>query len=645
MKKMVFSFFAVIFIFINGINAQILFTYGNHSVSKQEFLKAYQKNNNEKSTSEKSYADYLELYVRFKLKVQAAYDMKLDTLATQKTELQNFRNQVADTYINDNSSMDKLVNEAFRRSQKDIHLAHILISVPKNATPADTLKAFQKASAAYADLKNGKDFGDVASKYSDDQTAKQNHGDLGYITVFTLPYDLENLAYGLLPGKYSKIYRSKTGYHIFKNIDVRKAIGKIRVAQILFQFPPDITESTKMNLKQKADSVYNLAMSGVNFGELAKKYSGDNLSFQTNGDLPEFGVGKYDVLFENASFALKNDGDITKPILTSFGYHIIKRLKRTPVSATENKETFNEIKQMVQADSRANISKKILLQKILTESKFKREPVDDNNLGIFTDSSFRNPSLYSLNGIDKKTILFVFPDKNITVSDWIVYVKSARNIPSLSNGKTYKELEEQFIQSTAFEYYRNHLEDYNKDFAYQLNEFKEGNMLFEIMQRSIWNKASTDTIGLKNYYDANKKKYYWEASADAVVFTCNNEGAANKVKSQLQNNIGDWKKLLNASDGSVQSDSGRFLLTQLPIPEQKGFIENQYTSFVVNQPDNTVTFAYIIKIYKERTQRTFTEARGLATNDYQNFLEEKWIEELKKKYPVKINQDVSKTLR
>ena len=215
---MTFCFLLITFFIASNSNAQTLFTYGKQAVSKQEFLKAFKKNNNEKSTSEKSYRNYLELYIRFKLKVQAAYEMKLDTLKTQQTELQNFRNQVADSYVNDNASMNKLVTEAFERSQKDVHLAHIFIAAPKNASPADTLKAFQKANSAYAELKNGKNFGDVAAKHSDDTSARQNHGDIGYITVFTLPYDLESFAYSTLPGKSSKSFSQQCRLSYFLKI-------------------------------------------------------------------------------------------------------------------------------------------------------------------------------------------------------------------------------------------------------------------------------------------------------------------------------------------------------------------------------------------------------------------------------------------
>ena len=306
---------------------------------------------------------------------------------------------------------------------------------------------------------------------------------------------------------------------------------------------------------------------------------------------------------------------------------------------------MDAIRQSVINDARINISKKILLQRVLAQTQFKRLAFEENDLWIFTDSFLQSKPLISYKEINNSAILFSFLQKNILVKDWLNYVKTAKNVPALSSGKTYKEIFEQYLQTVAFEYYRSHLEDYNKEFAYQLNEFKEGNMLFEIMQRKIWDKASTDSIGLKSYFDNHTDKYWWDASADAVVFTCSNEKAAAATKQKLQDNITGWKKWVDASDGSTQADSGRFLLTQLPLPAEKKFGEGQFTSFISNQPDNTVTFAYVIKVYNQRSPRNFAEARGMVTNDYQIFLEDKWIDELKKKYPVKINESVVRTLK
>jgi peptidyl-prolyl cis-trans isomerase SurA len=627
------------------ISAQTLFTYGNQSVSREEYLKAFGKNNGDKTATQQAYNDYLELYLRYKLKVKAAYDLKLDTLSSQAAEMKNFRNQIVENYMNDDVSLNRIVNEAFDRSQKDLHIAHLFIRVPKNASPADTLLAYRRVSEAYTDLKNGKSFGEVAANYSDDTAAKTNQGDIGFITVFSLPYDLETLAYTTPAGQFSAPFRSRAGYHIFKNIEERKAIGRIKTAQILFLFPPNATEEIKTAIKQRADSIYGLLVNGANFAELAKKYSGDNLSYQTGGEMGEYGVGKFSGVFEKAAYGLEKDGDISKPVLTAFGYHIIKRLERKPVPEINNKETFTAYKQKVLTDARNENAKKAMLQRILQETNFKLSVFNMNNLSVYTDSFLQHKILPKFPGIDEKTILFTFTKKNITIKDWLDYVSSTKNLKRTNDAKTNKELLDQFLQVSAFENYRNHLETYNKDFAYQLKEFREGNLLFEIMQRKIWDRASADSAGLKKYFESHKNKYWWEPSADAVAFTASNESAASGIQKKIEaEGIEHWKKIVDSSGGSAQADSGRFELNQLPMAEKNGFNPGEFTSLTGNKNDNTVTFAYLIKVYRERLPRDYTDARGYIINDYQAFLEDSWIAELKKKYPVKINEEVLKNL-
>src|SRR5215831_6453527 len=191
--------------------SQPLFTYGNKPVSKEEFLKAYNKNNTGNKPTLQSYRDYLELYTRFKVKVQAALDMKLDTLTNQKAELSGFRNQVVESYMKDEESMNALIDEAFERSQKDIHVAHIFVACKNTATDEEVKKAQDKINQVYSQLQKGEDFGKLAQEYSEDPAAKTNKGDLGFITVFVLPYDLETLAYSTPANKYSAPFRSKIG--------------------------------------------------------------------------------------------------------------------------------------------------------------------------------------------------------------------------------------------------------------------------------------------------------------------------------------------------------------------------------------------------------------------------------------------------
>jgi peptidyl-prolyl cis-trans isomerase SurA len=643
--KRVLLFSLLILLFSSGLSAQTLFTVDGAPVSKEEFLKAFSKNNTGVVPTEKAYRDYLELYIRYKLKVKAAYSAQLDTLPAQRTELQNFRTQVADTYMKDQESMDRLVREVEARGQKDIHLAHIYIALPGNVRPADTLQTYEKAMAAYAELKKGKKFGDVAIAYSDDPTVKSNRGDIGYITVFSLPYNLEVLAYSLTPGGWSKPYRSKGGYHIFKNLGERKALGRIKVAQILLSLPPGASAAVRDQVRLRADSVYTALMAGADFAALARAYSGDNLTYQNGGEVPEFGVGRYDSAFEAAAFGLDRDGAVSRPLATEFGYHIIKRLSRKPFPVRPDEAEKANIRQQVLNDPRVEISRQALYNRIYSETGFQRAPIPDVELWAFADSAFRNPGYFS-NGRDlsNSTMVFSFSQRAYTIKEWIDFVritKPTRAGIALSD----KDLFQKYIERAAMEYYRNHLEQYNKDFAFQLNEFKEGNLLFEIMQRKIWDKASADSAGLAGYYNAHKGKYWWNASADALLFTCNSAGSAEALKARLMaGSIGSWRIDADSMGAAIQADSGRYELAQIPGTSFSAPAAGTFTEFTGNKADNTVSFAYILTVYNSREPRSFHDARGFVINDYQGWMEEQWVEGLRKQYPVKVDEQVFKTL-
>ncbi len=628
----------------SAVRAQSLFTIDGTGVSKDEFMKAYVKNNNHPVTTPTSYRDYLALYIRYKLKVRAAYDAQLDTLPAQRTELQNFRSQVAETYLKDEESLDRLVKEVYVRGQKDLLLEHIYIALPKNASVNDTLRGYEKAMAAYEALKKGKKFGDVASVISDDPSVKINKGRIGYITVFTLPYELESLAYSLSPGQFSKPYHSKGGYHIFKVVAERKSLGRIKVAQILLPFPPAATPAAREAVRNRADSMYTLLQNGADFAGMAKTYSGDNLSYQNGGELPEFGIGKYDSAFESTAYGLDRDGAISRPLLSAYGYHIIKRIDRKPFPRQLDAQAAATLKQEVLNDARVDVSRQALLARIYQATNFRRADFPEEDLWAFTDSVQHNPALSSYHSLSNSTVLFSFDERNYTVKEWLDYSRTMK--PQRAGaGLSDKDLFKRYVERTALDYYRNHLERYNPDFAFQLTEFKEGNLLFEIMQRKIWDKASTDSAALKNYYEAHKDKYWWNASADALLFTCNNEKTAEALAAGLRSNSTDrWRKLADTAGATVQADSGRYELAQIPGLGRAEPAEGSLTAPVINKTDNTASFSYILHVYHDRSSRNFRDARGFVINDYQSWLEDQWIGELKKKYTVKIDEAVLTSL-
>lgn len=626
-------------------NAQVLFTYGGKPVTKNEFLKAYNKNNSESKPTDKSYRDYLELYVRFKLKVQAALDRKLDTLANQQAELHSFRSQVIDSYVRDEASINELVTESIIRSKKDIHLAHIFVAVRKEATAEEEKKAQEKIKAAWDRLQKGSDFGKVAAEFSEDPAVAENKGDIGYITALVLPYELENVAYATPVGKYSAPVRSKAGFHIFRNLGEREGLGRMKAAQILLSFPQNATDEQKKEIKDRADSIYAILTKGSDFKMLAGQFSNDNLSWQAGGEMMEFGIGQYDIAFENAAFAIKKDGDISQPVLTSYGYHIIKRLQnKTAVADTANAQLRDEYKQRIIQSDRMQVSQKMLLKKVLQTTGFKKNAVNEQHLFVIADSILQNKRFPVFADINAKTPLFSFAKKTVTVKDFQNNLETIRSYANMKAGKTNQQLFEEFIEVSAFDYYRQHLEEYNKEFAFQLNEFKEGNLLFEVMQRKIWDPASTDSAGLKKYYAAHENKYWWESSADAIILTATNDKASEEYRTKMKENYKDWQKYINTSSGHLQGDSGRFELSQIPVVDRTNFTEGLITANVRNETDNTVAFAYIVKLYPNREVRGFADARGFVINDYQVELEDKWIAELKKKYPVKINESAFNSL-
>lgn len=621
--------------------SQTLFTYGNNAVDKEEFLKAYNKNKTVVTDKEASLREYLDLYTKFKLKVKAAQELRLDTLPQLKADLDNFRTQVEESYMNNEKAVDALVDEAFNRSQKDLHVYHYFAGIEGT----DSAKAYQALKEVADKLKEGKtDYeglaNDVSLKYT-----KVKGGDLGFITAFSVPYEYENIVYNLKPGEVSAPYRTKSGVHLFKLIEERKSAGRWRIAQLLFSFPPG-SEGNTAPIKQKADSVYKLLKGGADFAKLAEKVSDDKMTYVTGGEMPEFGSGKFLPSFEKEVFKLSKDGDYTQPFETSFGYHIVKRLKQIPTPSDKNDEGFRyDLRQKILQDSRMAASKERFSKEIITKVGYKKNSlVKDADLFRYADSIAANIDGANANKypISNKTI-FSFGKTNVTGADWLSFVKDFKGSAEIYKGESNEAMMDKFISVSALDYYKKHLEEYNDEFRYQMKEFKEGNMLFEVMERNVWGSAGQDTVALLKQYEQNKSKYRWGPSATVVLFNCTTNTAAEQARAALVAGK-DWKKIGEESNNTVIVDSGRYEITQIPAPEGTKFKMGLITPVLPNTVDGSSSFILVLKTHGDDEQRSFEDARGLVINDYQNVMETKWIEDLKKKYPVKINEDVFRSL-
>ena len=625
-------------------SAQTLFTYGRNAVSRQEFLRAYNKNKMPAENTRQSIGEYLDLYTKFKLKVQASYDMKLDTLDQLKLDLQNFRSQIEGGYLNDEKAIDRLLDEAIARSQRDIHLLHFSVPLSNKVNPADTVRAHRAIEEARKDLLKGKtDYDEMVDEISAEHY-KLKGTDLGYITALQLPYTFEQVAYSLKPGEVSRIIRTRSGLHVFKSIGERKSPGRWRVAQILLAVPPDVTGAGLKKLELFADSLYGELKKGADFAAMAKKYSDDKLTYLTGGEMPEFGTGKYELPFETKVFALEKDGDIAPPIFTGYGFHIVKRLQVRPIPSDRSDEAFvYSLRQQLLKDNRINGPRENFVNGVKAKTGFRRNPaVKDETLFRYADSVAETKTVgkYSINS----QTIFSFSKLAVKGSDWLNFVKDYRLNPDVYKGESNKELLDKYISTTTMEYYRNHLEEYDEDFRFQLQEFKEGNMLFEAMERNVWSKASADSLGLRRYYAEKQTKYLWGESADVVLFNATDLKTAGAAANAI--NAGrNWRAIVSEQESGIQADSGRYELSQLQLPAGTAARPGLVTAAAPTGNDNTASFLQVIRIYPAGGQRSFDEAKGLVINDYQGYLEEQWIAELKKKYPVKINEPVWESIR
>lgn len=623
-------------------SAQTLFSYGNKTVSKSEFLGAFNKNPDTVGNKEEKLRQYLDLYVNFKLKTQAARDEKLDKRPQFQAEVADFRNQLIENYVNEQANISQLIQEAFNRSQKDIRVSQVFIEFHNN----DTIGAFKSINEAYDQLKNGTGFSKVSSEYSTDQDLKNAGGDIGYVTVFSLPYPIENIVYELPENGYSSVYKSGIGYHIFKKTGERPAVGERKIQQILFTVPPSFSDDQKQQVARLADSVYDRLKKGDSFDEMVSRFGVPTSNYGGEQNILEVSVGQYEPAFEEKVFALQQKGDISKPFLTGYGYNIIKLIEKIPVVTDPADVVYrSKLQTRIQDDKRLTIQKDALIEKWMQEGEFKPGKFTSNDLFRYTDSTFKaGKPVPSLNGMTPESVLFSFRSQNYTVSDWFRFFNASRQEGASFMNGTFGQVFTEFKKAATRDYFENHIDEYYPPIGEQIREFKEANLLFSVMDEHVWTKASTDSVGLVKYYRQNMEKYKWQPGASVLSVSASDKAVLDTIGNAVSEDPKNWRDIIAKYNHVVVADSSRLENAQIPFHDlvtiEKGFLLKP----VENKEQQTYSILYVFDVFNEPALRNFEDARGMVINDYQQVLEKKWLDQLKKKYPVKINEAVFKSM-
>lgn len=618
--------------------AQTLLTIGKQNISKQSFLASYEKNGIT-ALDTLSMEAYLSLYIRYQLKLAAAKEQRLDTLQHIKNEIAVFREQLAERYLYSEAVVETLIKEAFQRSKEDIELSHLFFPFG-----TDSLKAKQKAAEAYQQLKNGRSFEELMRGDASEATLKQSGSYLGHITTFSVPYEIETPAYNLMPGKYSMPIRGAQGYHILRCISRRKAMGTFQGAHILISFPPQATRDVIEQRKQLADSIHQLLKNGADFTQMVLQFSDDRNTASAGGILPDFNITSYDQNFTSAAFALKENGDFSAPVYTDHGYHIILRKNITPVAEDlDNNETMFYFRTMVEKDVRFEIAKEAIRKDMYTQLGFRSFIQHEKRLRERTDSFLRKDIQGAKKIALQKEILFQVGKRSYVFADWLQYVQGQK-ISATDNKNHYTEWMKKFQDSIVTKAYKTKLEDYAPAFALQMTEFREAGLIFEIMDREVWRKAASDTAALLKHYEVNRNKFIWQSGFSGILVNCIDQKTADALAERITKTPKAWQEILQDYAEKAVADSGRFELSQLPLKDSKMPAPNTILPLGSDEQDGSVSFVYVLKTHDAPELRCFEEAIGAVINDYQQVLEEKWVENLKQRFPVKRNEALWKTM-
>jgi peptidyl-prolyl cis-trans isomerase SurA len=643
-------FIILAFIIANSAFAQkdeTLFTVGSTPVSVSEFEYIYKKNNGTNAIfSEASLREYLDLYANFKMKVQRAKDVQLDTIGALKRELMGYRQQLSRNYLTDREIMSNLTDEAYERMKTDVSIRHIYVKVSKVATPADTLVAYRKINELYNQLKTGKRFLTLAREASEDESTKEDGGQIGYITGLQLTgfYELETAAYNTLKGNFSKPIRTRIGYHIIYVDDVRPARGRIEVAHILVRVNDKATEETKA--QQKINRLYRDLQGGAKLDDLAKLESEDERTADKGGYIGFITIGQYEATFEEAAFGIETDGDYSRPFRSSVGWHIVKRISHPGLESYEDMKGL--LQNRIRRDNRFEIVQLALIENIKRDANFK---VVDNVYNGFMNGLDETFSTYQWNPPvnNNGKPLFSMGGKTYKLGDFATYLKrAAGNRVKLGKDKTPQQagidMFDEYSQQEALKYEEDHLEDKYPDFKALMREYREGIMLFEITKREVWDKASQDSVGLQKFYENNKAKYkygervkvviYSVATDDAKILAKFQKLARKKSPQAIVKKMNKVREIVTFETGTYEKGKNQMVDATL---WKGGMLGSEW------KEGDTRKYVKIEEVLPESI-KPLTDARGYVIADYQDYLEKNWLKDLKSSYPLKVNEAIFKKL-
>ncbi len=621
---------------------EVLFTIDESPVYMSEFKRVYLKNIDlVKDDAQKDVDKYLDLYINYKLKLKEAKRLGLDKKDTYLRELEGYKKQLSKGYLTDTQTSEALVKESYERSKEQINASHILIRVTPNATPQDTLKAYQEIVDIKNKIDQGEPFEMLAKTFSQDPSAAQNKGNLGWFSVFRMVYPFESAAYNTKIGEVSAPFRTQFGYHIVKVNEKQKKLGEVTVAHIMVAINDKRTSEAAEN---RIKEIQQQLKQGVSFASLAKQYSDDPSTAIDGGKIRRFAQGALNSKkFEETAFSLKERDELSLPIQTKFGWHIIQLIEKHLPRTFEEQRA--ELTQKVERDSRS----KLVTTSFINSLK-EKYTLDKNEKAISffktaVPSNFFESSWDFRKEKQMKKEIFALKKKKYLYNDFAEFLDAnKRNKEPNEDISAYIDrMYTKFESSTLLKYYEEHLEEDNSDYANILEEYRDGLLLFDLMESKIWNVSKTDSIGLKKYYESQKEKYAQDETYKIVKASSSKSEAIDKVQQLLlkSKSVDEIKREINSNSAVVLFSEESLIKGDTTLP--KDFLAEK-GKMTITEEENFRTLIMVKEVLPSRI-KTFEETKGAVINDFQESIENQWLDALKVKYSVEVNDKTLKRVK
>ncbi|OBX25344.1 peptidyl-prolyl cis-trans isomerase SurA [Gelidibacter algens] len=608
----------------------VLFTVDGEPIKAEEFIRVYNKNLDlVKDESQKDIDGYLNLFINYQLKIKEAKRLGLDNDPSYIKEFSGYKDQLVKNYLSDSKVTEALMKEAYDRMGYDLKASHILIRMEESET--DTLKVYQ-------DLMDLRDrvitegFDQVKAEVHDGQNVFAEN--LGYFSAFKMVYEFENAAYNTKVGDVSKPFRTRFGYHIVNVEDKRSSLGEVTVAHIMVTAKEN---DSLIDPEKRINELYKKISQGENFESLAKQFSDDKSSANNGGELGAFSSGQLSAPeFEAVAFGLKTVDDISKPFKTNYGWHIVKLLDKKGIPPYE--DVKYDIENKIKRDSRSKLINTTLANDLRTTYQVTINPKAKAYFESILNPDFFSSAWLLPKDFKNEQTLVTVQNETITYGDFGNHLMSIQKVYA---GKTmpFKTIIEKeyngFEEDALLAYHEEHLEFENEEFGQILKEYRDGLLLFDLMEKEVWNAAALDSVGLQNHYNTHKDDYVWEDRVDVIIATSAKEDAIKTVEKLLKK--GKSSEAISEALNTDQEQKVIFTKGIKPLDYQ-GFPKDAVVKKGLSKVYQYNDAYHIIKVEAmlPKTNKTFEEAKGKVISDYQNTLEKNWLNELNQRYEVKV---------